>query len=109
VLAEWSPAEQLSFSSYVASGFAPNATRLRQAAQSYLSDPMVNYLYDLDSIEANYEAHVRNGTIAPLGQRRGAVGAAGQAPSSNRSRTACPSDDQGTPPGFELGKTISAP
>ena len=29
---------------------------------------MVNYLYDLDSIEANHEAFVRNGTVARSGQ-----------------------------------------
>jgi malonyl-CoA decarboxylase len=29
---------------------------------------MVNYLYDLDTIEANHEAFVRNGTVARSAQ-----------------------------------------
>jgi malonyl-CoA decarboxylase len=39
VLRKLAPADQLSFFSYLATGFAPDAMRLSQAAKAYLSDP----------------------------------------------------------------------
>jgi malonyl-CoA decarboxylase len=47
---------------------------------------MVNYLYDLDSIEANHEAYVRDGTIARSDIVEALLAPPAKAPSSNRSR-----------------------